>query len=86
MSDNSNNVHFSGVRFICSPCFARANTDKIRATNEFYALKMNIIVIVQFYLVVPLCLLYCFLKYIGLFFIEISSMPFLKYILYELKT
>ena len=22
MSDNSNNVHFSGVRFICSPCLA----------------------------------------------------------------
>ena len=42
MSDNSNNVHFSGVRFIC---FARAHNGKMRAANESYALKMNIIVI-----------------------------------------
>ena len=42
MSDNSNNVHFSGVRFIC---FARADNGKMRAANLSYALKMNIIVI-----------------------------------------
>ena len=53
MSDDSNNVHFSGVRFICSPylaiksalAFARADNGKMRAANESYALKMNIIVI-----------------------------------------
>ena len=55
MSDNSNNVHFPGVRFICSPylaiklgpCFARADNGKMRAANESYALKMNIIVIFE---------------------------------------
>ena len=41
MSDNSNNVNFSGVRFIFSP---RADNDKMRAANESYTLKMNIIV------------------------------------------
>ena len=50
MSDNSNNAHFSGVRFICSPYLATksalASQDgKMRAANESYALKMNIIVI-----------------------------------------
>ena len=49
MSDNSNNVHFSGVRFICSPYLAiksaLADNRKMRAANECYALKMNIIVI-----------------------------------------
>ena len=53
MSDNSNNVHFSDIRFICSPyltikirhCFARADNGKVRAANESNALKMNIIVI-----------------------------------------
>ena len=55
MSDNRNNVHFSGVRFICSPylaiksalAFARADDGKMRAANESYALKMNIIVILS---------------------------------------
>ena len=55
MSDNINNVHFLGVRFISSPylslkigpCFAQADNGKMRATNESYALKMNIIVILQ---------------------------------------
>ena len=42
MSDNSINLHFSGVRFIC---FARADNGKMRAENESYALKMNIIII-----------------------------------------
>ena len=54
MSDDSSNVHFSGVKFICSPylaiksalaCFARADNGKMRAANESYALKMNTIVI-----------------------------------------
>ena len=52
MNDNSYNVHFS-VRFICSlylaiksgPCFARADYYKMLAENEYYTLKMNIIVI-----------------------------------------
>ena len=51
MSDNSNNVHFSGVRFICSPYLAiklaLASLGLIMArcgaANESYALKMNII-------------------------------------------
>ena len=53
MSDNSNNVHFSGIRFICSPylaigpCFARADNGRMRAANESYTLKMNIIVILE---------------------------------------
>ena len=41
MSKNSNNVHFSGERFICNtyviiiiPRFARADNDKIQAANE----------------------------------------------------
>ena len=52
MSNDSNNVHFSGERLICNPYliiivprFARADNDKIRAANESSALKMNIIVI-----------------------------------------
>ena len=49
MSDNGNNVHFSGVRSICSPYLAvksvLASLRLIRALNESYALKMNIIVI-----------------------------------------
>ena len=55
MSNNSNNVHFSGERLICSPYltiivprFARADNDKIRAANESSALKMNILVILPF--------------------------------------
>ena len=56
MSDNSNNVHSVGVRFICSPClaiksalaFARTDNGKMRAANESYALKMNIIIILAF--------------------------------------
>ena len=54
MSNNSNNVHFSGERLICNPYliiivprFARADNDKIRAANESFALKMNIIVILD---------------------------------------
>ena len=50
ISDNSNNVHLSAVRFICSPylasklssCFAQTDNDKMQATNESYALDMNI--------------------------------------------
>ena len=42
-SNNSNNVHFSSVRFICSPYFVvPADNDKTRTANEF-RLKMNII-------------------------------------------
>ena len=55
MSNNSNNVHFSGERLICNPYliiivprFARADNDKIRAANESSALKMNIIVKLKF--------------------------------------
>ena len=44
MSDNSNIVHFSDVRFIRLPHFASVSNDKMLAANEFYALKMNIIV------------------------------------------
>ena len=51
MSNNSNNVHFSGERLICSPYltiivprFALVDNDKTRAANESSALKMNIIV------------------------------------------
>ena len=55
MSDNSNNVHFSGVRFICSPNLAIKSAlaslgpimARCGAANESYALKMNIIVIVM---------------------------------------
>ena len=39
MSDNSNNVHFSGVRFICSPYLA--------IKSALASLKMNIIVILK---------------------------------------
>ena len=47
MSDNSNNVHFSGIRFICSPYLAiKSNNGKMWAANESYALKMNIIVMI----------------------------------------
>ena len=54
MSDNSNNVHFSGVRSFAAltfaikigPCSARADNGKMPAANESYALKMNTIVIV----------------------------------------
>ena len=45
MSDNSNNVHSSGVTLIWRVYFANVNNDKMRAANESYALKMNIIVI-----------------------------------------
>ena len=50
----NNNVHFEGVRFICGPHLAiigpreskgRFN-GKVRAANESYALKMNIITII----------------------------------------
>ena len=46
-NDNSNNVHFSGIRFIWRPYFANVNNDKMRATNESYVkmIKMNAIVI-----------------------------------------
>ena len=50
MSDNGNNVHFSGVRFICShliPWFARADNDKMLASDESYARKINILVIIK---------------------------------------
>ena len=46
MNDNSNNVHFSGVRFICSPYLT--DNGQMRAANESYALKMNIIVILLY--------------------------------------
>ena len=48
MSDNTDNVHFSDVRFICSPYLAikwLIHYDKMRAANEFFAVK-NIIVII----------------------------------------
>ena len=54
MSDNSTNVHFSGVRFICTSYltikwvlapFGSIYNGKIWAANESYALKINIIVI-----------------------------------------
>ena len=45
MSDNNNNVHFSGIRFIRRPYFANVNIDKVRAANESNVLKMSIIVI-----------------------------------------
>ena len=56
MNDNSNNVHFLGVRLICSPylaikigpSFARVDNGKMRAANESYAPKMNIIVILKY--------------------------------------
>ena len=54
MSNNSNNVHFSGQRLLCNPYliiivprFARADNDKIRAANESSTLKMNITVILE---------------------------------------
>ena len=37
MSDDINNVHF------INNCFARADNGKMRAANESYALKMNIL-------------------------------------------
>ena len=56
MSNNSNNVHFSGEGLICNPYliiivsrFAWADNDKIRAANESSALKMTIIVIVAIF-------------------------------------
>ena len=54
MSDNSNNVHFSGVRFICSPYLAIKSAlaslaIKSALANESYALKMNIIVILAYF-------------------------------------
>ena len=45
MSDNSNNVHFKGVRFICERSKGRFN-GKLRAADESYARKMNIITII----------------------------------------
>ena len=39
MSDNSNNVHFSGVRLICSPYLPARSALAIQAANESYARK-----------------------------------------------
>ena len=50
MSDNSNNGHFSGVRFICSPYLAiksARENGKMQAVNKSYAIKMNIIVMLN---------------------------------------
>ena len=49
MSDNSNYVHFFGRKVHLQPlsCLAWADNDKMRATNESYALKTNIIVILE---------------------------------------
>ena len=49
MSDNSDNAHFSGVRFICSPYFAIKSADngKIGAANESYALKCKLLLYQQ---------------------------------------
>ena len=54
----NNNVHFEGVRFICGPYLAaplsaqakqgRFN-GKVRAANESYARKMNVITIITHY-------------------------------------
>ena len=62
MSNNSNNVHFSGKRLICNPYviiiiprFARADNDKIRAANESSALKMNIIVTLSYLKLIKKC-------------------------------
>ena len=49
-----NNVHFEGIRFLCGPHLAiigpneaRADLNgKVRAANESYARKMNIITII----------------------------------------
>ena len=55
MSNNSNNVHFSGERLNCDGYviiivsrFARADNDKIPAANESSALKINNFVILSY--------------------------------------
>ena len=53
MNDNSNNVHFSGVRCIYPAIKSTlaleplAYNSKMRAANKSYALEMNIIVILS---------------------------------------
>ena len=51
MSGNSNNIHFSGIGFICSPYLAmrslrytQADNEKMQAANKRYTLKTNITV------------------------------------------
>ena len=43
MSDNSNNVHFSGVRFICNPDLAslRSIIERLRNENEDEDTRLN---------------------------------------------
>ena len=41
-----NNVHLEGARFICGPYLVIIHIGKIRASNESYARKMNIITII----------------------------------------
>ena len=48
MSDNSNNVHFSGMEFVCSPYLASLGSIMTRCgPHESYAFKMNIVVILK---------------------------------------
>ena len=75
MSDNGNNVHFSGVRFICSPYLAiksaLASLGPIMARcgpqMNLTPLKMNIIVILEANRVIRQLRSYCLrLRYIKL--------------------
>ena len=56
MSNDSNNVHFSGERLICCPylviivpLFSLADNDNTRAANESSGIKMNISVMLEIF-------------------------------------
>ena len=45
-NEYDNNVHFEDVRLICGPHLVIIHISKIRASDESYARKMNIIIII----------------------------------------
>ena len=45
-NEYDNNVHFEDVRFICGPHLVIIHISKIRESDESYARKMNIIIII----------------------------------------
>ena len=78
-SYNSNNVHFSNVRLICSPYLVvPVDNDKTRAANEF-RLKMNIIVIVSHTITSLISILCC--TYIVFTITYSNSIKFLTHFL-----
>ena len=45
-NEYDNDVHFEDVRFICGPHPVIIHINKIRASDESYARKMNVIIII----------------------------------------